>query len=239
MIAAASVIAAATAFVPGATFKECEACPEMIVVPAGTYIMGAAEITVAEFAHFVAATGHDAGDACNLLAKGEWQLVGGRSWRDPGYPQGEDHPVACVSWNDAMTYAAWISIQAGTAYRLLSEAEWEYVARTGGAAMNANHSGGEWQFTAPVGSFGSDRLGLHDVRGNVWEWLADCYHDSYQNAPADGSARTADCSHPDRRALRGGSWNDGLELLRAGYRLRGPADGRYFTLGFRIARSLP
>lgn len=207
-----------------------------IAVPfaAGTY-----EVTVGEFARFVAATGHDAGDACNLLVDGEWRLMVGQSWREPGFPQGDDHPVACVSWQDAVAYIAWLSAQAGAPYRLLSEAEWEYVARAGGDELRANYRPGEWEHTAPAGSVGPDQLGLHDVRGNVWEWLADCYHDSYEGAPADGSARAANCSHPDRRALRGGSWNDGPELLRAGYRLRGPAEGRYFTLGFRVARSLP
>ncbi len=235
------VIVPAGSFVMGADGPESapDERPAHVVAIAAPFAAGADEITVGEFARFVAATGHDAGDACNLIVDGEWRLIPGRSWRDPGYPQRDDHPVACVSWQDAVAFVAWISSEAGAPYRLLSEAEWEYVARAGGDDAPANGKGGEWEYTSPAGSLGPDRSGLRDVRGNVWEWLADCYHDSYEGAPADGSARTGACSHPDRHALRGGSWNDGPELLRPGYRLRGPADGRYFTLGFRVARSLP
>jgi formylglycine-generating enzyme required for sulfatase activity len=264
LIAAAGAVAAAVSLQPGATFRDCPSCPEMVVIAPGSFTMGegapvdaddelpahevaiaepfaaaAREVTRGEFARFVAATGHDAGDACQLLTDGVWKLVSGNSWRDPGYPQQDDHPVACVSWHDAAAYVAWISGEAGRPYRLLSEAEWEYVARAGGDDAPANGRAGEWEYTAPVGSLGPDRLGLYDVRGNLWEWLADCYHVNYERAPADGSARLVDCSNPERRTLRGGSWNDGPELMRASYRLRGPDDGRYFTLGFRIARSLP
>lgn len=213
--------------------------PAHSVAIAASFAVGAREVTVGEFARFVAATGHDAGDACHLLLDDEWQLVTGRSWRDPGYPQQDSHPVACVSWHDAAAYAAWISAQTGRPYRLPSEAEWEYLARAGGEDAPANGRADEWQYTAPAGSLGPDQVGLYDIRGNVWEWLADCYHMNYERAPADGSARTADCSNPERRTLRGGSWNDGPDLMRAGYRLRGPDGGRYFTLGFRLARSLP
>lgn len=264
MIAAAGAVVAAVSLQPGATFRDCPTCPEMVVVAPGAYLMGegapedstdenpahgvriaapfavaAREVTVGEFGRFVAATGHDAGDDCHLLVDGEWKLTTGRSWRNPGYPQQADHPVACVSWRDAAAFVEWMSTTAGTRYRLVSEAEWEYLARAGGEAAPANGRAGEHLYTAPVGSMGPDRSGLYDIRGNLWEWLADCYHTSYEGAPADGSARFAGCSNPERRVVRGGSWNDGPELMRAGYRLRGPDEKRYFTLGFRIARSLP
>ena len=267
----------------GTTFLDCPACPRMVVIPAGTFEMGtvgddedvaderprhsvnlpspfaigAHEITRSQFAAFVAATGHDAGNACSLVIDGEWRLTAGRSWRDPGFKQADDHPVVCVSWEDAQAYVAWLSAESGLRYRLPSESEWEYVARAGGLddfswsdGLSHDHAnygpenccGGlqkgldRWDHTSPVGSFPANPFGVFDDRGNVWEWLEDCYHESYDGAPADGSARESGCSSPDRRSLRGGSWGDGSTLLRAAYRLRGPPGGRYFTLGFRIAR---
>lgn len=267
----------------GTRFQDCPACPRMVVIPPGSFEMGSAgggedmaderprhtvrlaapfalgafEVTRGQFADFVAATGHDAGDACNTLVVGEWRPTPGRSWRDPGFAQADDHPVVCVSWDDAQAYLAWLSKETGLRYRLPSEAEWEYASRAGGAGdfswpggldhEVANYGrdsccGGlaagrdRWEFTAPTGSFPANAFGLHDDRGNAWEWLDDCYHENYERAPADGSARRSDCSLADRRSLRGGSWGDGPPLLRAAYRLRGPTSGRYFTLGFRVAR---
>ena len=267
----------------GTTFQDCPACPRMVVVPAGTFDMGSTgdgedtaderprhavrissavalgefEVTRGQFAAFVAATGHDAGDSCNLLVDGEWRLTPGRSWHNPGFAQADDHPVVCVSWDDAQAYVAWLSKESGLRYRLPSEAEWEYASRAGSNGdfswdgglthERANYGrdsccGGlasgrdRWQFTSPAGSFPANAFGLHDDRGNAWEWLEDCYHESYDGAPADGSARRTGCSLADRRGVRGGSWGDGPPLLRSAYRLRGPVAGRYFTLGFRVAR---
>ena len=139
-------------------------------------------------------------------------------------------------------YISWLNERSGQKYRLLSESEWEFLAVAGSAnralsASTANYASEDsWRYTAPAGSFGADALGLHDVLGNVWEWLEDCYSGSYDGAPDDGSARTNDCV--GKRSLRGGSYGDAADLLRPRYRLRGPEDGRYATLGFRIARNL-
>src|SRR5437879_3906283 len=95
-----------------------------------------------------------------------------------------------------------------------------------------------WDYTAPVGSFSPDSLGLYDILGNVWEWVEDCYNYSYSGAATDARARTDHCSSADKRVLRGGSYGDGPELLHPAYRLRGGTGGRYVTLGFRVARSL-
>lgn len=265
---------------PGAVFRDCPQCPAMVVVPRGHFEMGSDdaaagngdetprhrvtfsrpfalgrhEVTRAEFSRFVAATGIDTGDDCNVLVDGDWATTPGRRWDDPGFPQGGDEPVVCVDWLVARAYARWLSRETGQRYRLPSEAEWEYVARRGGLAESITHevanygseaccAGAEqgsdrWLHTAPVGSFRADASGLHDVLGNVWEWLEDCYHGSYDGAPADGGARISGCADPTRRVVRGGGYGDGAWLLRAGYRLRGPLDGRYATLGFRVARSL-
>lgn len=265
--------------------RDCTECPALTVIPAGAFSMGVApaqnirepdqqprrrihldnpwamgvhEVTRAQFGRFVAATAHQAAEACNVLEGVTWVLDENRSWSNPGYPQAPDHPVVCVSWRDAVAYVDWLSAMTGEAYRLPSETEWEYAARSGmpeTARINevnrsrANHgtadccgplqSGNDaWDYTAPVGSLESNAFGLYDTQGNVWEWVADCYHDSYAGAPNDGAARTTHCSRPDSRVVRGGSWGDDSYYMRANYRLLAPANYGYFTLGFRVARNL-
>jgi formylglycine-generating enzyme required for sulfatase activity len=268
----------------GEVLRDCADCPEMRVVPAGSFDMGAVaadpdakederprhrvniarpfavgirEVTRAQFEKFIASTGHDAGKSCHGYEDGNWQGKWedkvGRTWRAPGYQQDATHPVVCINWYDAKRYAQWLSESTGKRYRLLTEAEWEYLAYVGNISLShdtANYgaeahcctslaSGNDrWLTTAPVGSFAPDALGLFDLRGNVWEWLEDCYNDNYNGAPVDGSARTANCSLADRRAVRGGGWGDPGRLLRVNYRLRSPVEGRYFGLGFRVARDL-
>ena len=268
---------------PGSTFRDCPQCPLMVVVPPGRFDMGSPagekesdevprhpvtiakafavgshEVTRAEFERFARATGHGGGEDCQVHAETDgWKPSPGAGWRNPGFAQTGRHPVVCVSWHDARAYVEWLARETGKPYRLLSEAEWEYVA-TGDARLGrdrplthdaANYGADaccgpkaegkdRWAYTAPVGSFPPNALGVHDIRGNVWEWLEDCYHGSYEGAPSNGAARVSDCSNPDRRALRGGSWGDDASLLRTTYRLRGPLSGRYFTLGFRVARDL-
>jgi formylglycine-generating enzyme required for sulfatase activity len=165
-----------------------------------------------------------------------------------------DRPVVGVDWYDAQQYVAWLSKQTGKTYRLLSEAEWEYAARAGtttayswgnevkpgGKAMaNCFDCGSAFddKETAPVGSFAPNAFGLNDMLGNVWEWVEDCYHDSYEQAPADGAAWTnPDCRE---RVSRGGSWGDLPQvLLRTAFRLRTPSVNRYGGLGFRVGRVL-
>lgn len=268
----------------GTIFRDCPDCPTMVVVPAGSFEMGyvptdenpetdaapvhtvvikrdfavgAYEITRADFKRFATSTEYISKDECNIYETDWWFVKKGISWRNPGYDQTENDPVVCVTWYEAQEYIKWLCLITGFGYRLLSEAEWEYVAKTGSAAQdadkishdNANYGavkccgpkrGGldHWDYTAPVGSFEADSLGLYDIRGNVWEWLSDCYHENYEGAPTDGSPRLSDCSAPESRVVRGGSWGDDVFYLRTAYRLRGPAENGYFTLGFRVARSL-
>ena len=173
-----------------------------------------------------------------------------------GYrPEGwgrSSRPVINVSWDDAQAYVAWLSGKTGEAYRLLSESEWEYAARAGtttryhwGDDVGRNRAncvddycGDSWEFTAPVGSFGANGFGLHDILGNVREWVEDCWNGSYAGAPSDGSAwESGDC---DRRVLRGGSWyDDGPWVLRAAGRDWNVTGDRYDGYGgFRVARTL-
>ncbi len=265
--------------------KPCPSCPEMVVLPAGTFTMGSPdneegrssdegprhdvtiavpfavgrfEVTRGQYATFIKATGHKTADSCYVWNGTEWKDTPGKSWRDPGYQQSDDHPVACVSWDDAKAYVAWLANETGRGYRLLSEAEWEYAARAGSTTAyswgatashaNANYGKFEccdglatgkdkWVNTAPVGQFPANAFGLYDMHGNVWEWVEDCYEDSYSSAPKDGAARTT--SGCNIRVIRGGSWINSLPwILRAADRYRLRPGYRLVSYGFRVARTL-
>ena len=162
-----------------------------------------------------------------------------------------------VNWDDAQAYVRWLSRKSGARYRLLSEAEWEYVARAGtttpfyfGSTISpdqANYRGtriygsgrkGVYrEKTVPVGGFPSNAFGLHDVHGNVWEWFEDCWNGSYAGAPGNGDAwTTGDCG---KRVLRGGSWSNHPGDVRAARRFLDRADDRDRSSGFRVARTMP
>jgi len=159
--------------------------------------------------------------------------------------------VIDVSWHDAELYVAWLSRLTGKEYQLLSEAEWEYAARAGATTAyywgddigqgnaNCDGCGSQWdeKQTAPVGSFKPNAFGLYDMAGNVLQWVEDCYHDSYEEAPNDGSAWVSggDCGG---RVLRGGSWDLNSRLLRAASRVRYIAVFRLSNVGFRLGRTI-
>lgn len=243
---------------PRDVFRECaKDCPDMIVIPPGEFMMGSPEtepgraknegpqhkVTFARaFAASVYAVTFDEWDAC--------VSVGGcRSVGDSGFGRGR-RPVTNVTWDDAKAYVAWLSTMTGQDYRLPSEAEWEYVARAGTTTTyywgneigtgNANCvvCGTEWDNskTSPVGSFKPNPFGLYDMTGNVWQWLEDCLHGSYEGAPADGSAWiSGDCN---LRTDRGGSWISNASNLRIAFRGSYPAGSRNYSLGIRVARTL-
>ena len=248
---------------PKDSFRECANCPEMVVVPAGSFMMGSPEneeqrnnsegpqhrVTIAKpFAVGRFAVTFDEWDAC-VAAGG----CNGYIPPDQGWGRGR-RPVINVSWNDAKAYVAWLSGTTEKSYRLLSEAEREYVARAGtetpfwwGSSIttqDANYNGnytyaggakGEYQQrTLAVESFQPNPWRLYQVHGNVWEWVEDCWHDSYAGAPADGTAFTAvDCRV---HVVRGGSWFNVPRLLRAAFRLGNVNRGNRF--GFRVGRTL-
>ena len=237
-------------------FKECaNACPTMIVVPAGTFMMGSPaseegrsedegpqhEVKIARpFAVSRTEVTFSEWDAC--VASGACTAVGDNAWgRD-------DRPVINVSWNDAKQYAAWLSRTTGKKYRLLTEAEWEYAAR-GGSSARFSFGDAEnqldqyaWYYknsdskTQLVAHKKANAFGLFDMHGNVWEWVEDCYVDDYAKAPTDGSTVTE--TPACRRVVRGGSWGNGPQVLRSAGRDRGTTDYRSFVLGFRVARTL-
>jgi formylglycine-generating enzyme required for sulfatase activity len=224
-------------------------------------------VTRGEWAAFVLATGRAASGWCFKLslATRNWGRDDGADWSKPGFAQTDRHPAICINWRNAKAYVGWLSHKTGKPYRLPSEAEWEYAARAGVATSHVwgddpvaacRHANGAdasakamlsvspaapcddgYVFTAPVGSYLPNLFGLHDLTGNVQEWVEDCWHSNYVGAPVDGSAWVGggDCSY---RVLRGGSWGDGSRHLRAVGRNRSGSTSRNITSSFRVAREL-
>ena len=237
----------------GTAFQDCSDCPEMVVVPSGSFMMGSPaseperdgdegpvhRVKIpAAFAVGKYEVTFEEWDAC-VTAGG----CGTYRPADEGWGRGR-RPVFNVNWGSAKSYVEWLSTKTGKVYRLLSESEWEYVARAGTttayhtgssiASSQANFRGS--RMTVPVGAFAANGFGLHDVHGNVWEWTGDCWTDDYTNAPVDGTVNTTgDCS---RRVLRGGSWFDRPRDLRSAGRGKSRAVVRYGYDGFRVARTL-
>ncbi|MDP6643024.1 MAG: formylglycine-generating enzyme family protein, partial [Rhodospirillales bacterium] len=227
------------------------------------FAVGKYEVTRGEFSAFVNDTGYSAGGDCYYWTGSKVEKSKSRNWRSPGFSQTDRDPVVCVSWDDAKAYVRWLSRKAGKEYRLPSESEWEYMARAGGTAKypfgdsegflceygnGADRSTGfEWknkscndgygEKTAPVGSFKPNNFRVYDTVGNVWEWVEDCWHDSYRGAPSGGDAWTTG-GNCRLRVLRGGSWLNPPRILRSAYRNWDSTDFRNYYFGFRIARTL-
>ena len=215
------------------------------VTIARPFAVGVHEVTRGEFARFVSATGRSMGNRCRTYEDEDWEWRDGRHWKSPGFRQTDSHPVVCVYWDDAQAYVRWLSRKTGKAYRLPSESEWEYVARAGttgpyhfGSSLSSSQAnyGNNRGGTAPVGSYPANAFGLHDVHGNVWEWVEDCWNDSYNGAPSNGSAwESGRC---EVRVLRGGSWDLEPGYLRSANRGWFTAGDRVINNGFRVARTL-
>ena len=265
----------------------------MVVVPAGRFLMGSpasepgrfeeegpqhtvtlerpfavsrAPITRQQYERFIRASNSPDTNGCAEMSDdGKWVKTAGLSWQNPGFQQTSDHPVVCVSWDEATAYAQWLSARSGHAYRLLSEAEFEYVARAGATTAfpwgsserdicahansfdaTARRAHPDWPGadcddgyanTAPADAFPSNAFGLYGATGNVFQWTADCWIDGgYADASARASARgTASCA---QRIIRGGSWLNGWRGLRAAMRDRDRPQDRYTNIGIRVAREL-
>ncbi len=206
---------------------------EVEVEIATPFYLSATEISFAQFDGFAYYTGRDVP-------------------YDAGWGRG-DRPVIFVNWHDAKAYAQWLGEQTDNACRLPTEAEWDYAARAGTTSTAPGGGddllglascwdcGGEWaNGTVPVASFPTNAWGLHDMYGNVYEWVEDCWHDSYTGAPTDGSAwLDEDGGRCDVRAVRGGAWLSGLRFTSVGFRDFGGPDSRWDTVGFRVLCSAP
>jgi formylglycine-generating enzyme required for sulfatase activity len=287
LLVCASYADAEEAIKAGQSFKDCPHCPEMVVVPNGSFNMGSPEsepqrdkagtespphkvsiatpfavgrfsVTRDEFDAFVTDSGYKVGGSCFIRSGGQWKEYKDISYRAPGFRQTGSEPAVCVNWEDAKAYVAWLSQKTGKTYRLLSEAEREYVTRAGtetpfwcgstitpqqanyDGSANAYQGGGEQgeyrQRTLPVASLQANPFGLYQVHGNAGEWVEDCWHANYFGAPADGSAWVAgDCN---LRVFRGGAWNFKPQSLRAASRGRTVPAVRSDYIGFRVARAL-
>ncbi len=238
----------------GQAFRDCADCPELVVIPSGRFTMGSPtsepgrdgdegpqhEVVVrsplAVGKHEVT---FDEWDAC-VAANGCAHRP-----NDQGWGRGRQ-PVMNVSWNDAQQYVAWLSRRTGQRYRLLTEAEWEYAARAGtvtaysyGVSMSpslANYQDGSLGRAQVVGRYPANGFGLHDMHGNVREWVQDCGAATYSGAPSDAAEAVTggDCHS---RVLRGGSWSVSPQYLRSAYRSGIQPAYRNGSIGFRVART--
>lgn len=272
---------------PGDVFRDCsDVCPEMVVLPPGTFVMGSPPggrqgtegpahpvsidyhfavsrfvVTVAQYAAFVDETRRS--EYCLSADRTPYRDRKSKSFRNPGFDQTRDHPAVCISQADAQDYLVWLGRKTGHAYRLLSEAEWEYAARAGsqrafwflddvnkrcdfvnGADQSAQSrypsiAGSActdgYMHTAPVGAYVPNDFGLHEMVGNVWQLTADRWNRTYDGAPQTGEPWTGGGS--SFWVLRGGSWQTGQADLRLTARKPGGANP-YFDVGLRLAVSL-
>ena len=216
----------------GETGRDSDEGPVRMVDISQRIAMGRYEVTFADYDRFVAATS-------------------GRQPNDRGWGRGS-RPVIRVSQADAKAYAAWLSAQTGKTYRLPSESEWEYAARAvthtryswgdeiGDNRANCDGCGSAWDNTqtAPVGRFAANAFGLFDMHGNVYEWVEDCYVDSYAGAPIDGSARSSGCGSDVLAVVRGGSWYTHPRFLRCALRDWSSPSYRFVDFGFRLVQDL-
>lgn len=262
------VIVPAGSFAMGSPSTEAERSDDegpVHSVQIASFALSKTEITRGQFATFVKQSKYDTGDKCWTLDGGKFKERSG-NWREPGYSQSDKHPATCINWNDAQAYAQWLSRKTGKKYRLPTEAEWEYAARgntgtarywgdnpdlacehanvadqtalaqiQGAPAWSVHNCTDGFAYTAPVGSFKANAFGLHDMLGNVLEWTEDSYHDSYKDAPADGSAWSGDGL---KRVLRGGSWNNSAQIVRAAMRDSNKPAVRFSIFGFRLVRTI-
>jgi len=286
---------------PGTSFRDCAECPEMIVVPAGSFTMGSPrsetdrtdaegpprqirfehafaagkfEITRGQFALFQRESSSSvASGTCMVYDKAIANFrvhASPQPWLRPGFAQHDDHPVVCVSWDEAKAYTDWLSKRSGQRYRLLSEAQWEYAARAGSGtsrpwgddpAASCRHANladetftrevprndqrwypgwhqcrDGYAYTATVGRFEGNAFKLHDMLGNAWEWVEDCWNASLAAVSANGAPVAAgDCS---QRVYRGGAWRSYPSLARSARRSKMDRDHRHALVGFRVAREI-
>lgn len=250
--------------IAGTEVQDCAECPVMVVMPERSFTMGSPADETGrsknEGPQHVVAIRSGLAIGKHEVTFAEWDACvadGGceRHADDNGWGRG-NRPVINVMWYDAQAYVTWLSAKTSKIYRLLSEAEWEFAAKGGLSTTyswgsNASHGhanygtdeccGGHaedldlWvESTAPVGSFPPNPLGLHDLSGNVWEWVEDCWHENHEGRPDDGIARlTGDCN---LRIMKGGSWASMPVRIRGAFRDAYPPNDHGTIIGFRVAR---
>ncbi len=228
----------------GSIIRDCPECPEMVVIPEGSFDMGSNVKNNEQPVHRVT-IGKPFAMGKTEITQGQWKAVMGNT--PSHFPVcGSKCPVEQVSWNDAHDFIDKLNAMTGKQYRLPSEAEWEYACHAGGRQKfcGSDDKGSvAWYYTFadgdtthPVATKQANAFGLYDMSGNVWEWVEDNYHDNYDAAPVDGSVWLGDIP---LRVLRGGSWNDKARSARATSRIMSAASNRIKNCGFRIVRALP
>ncbi len=243
------------ASVSGEPFQDCDDCPKLIVIPPGSFIMGSAQgkrperpphrvVIDRHFAMSVFEITFDEYEVC--VAEGTCPKIPD----DHKWGRGQ-RPVINIAWAEAVAYTEFLSAKTSATYRLPTESEWEYAARagtttafwwgkeTGDNMANCRKCGSEWDGdrSAPVGSFPPNPLGLHDMNGNIWEWISDCWNPNHAGAPDDGASRQdGNCS---RRVIRSGSWYYIPRLMSAHARDSHPAALWSYNIGIRVVRELP
>jgi formylglycine-generating enzyme required for sulfatase activity len=246
---------------PNAVFQDCSTCPKMVVVPKGSFVMGQDQGAgsweyPAELPRHTVTISEVFAVGVYPVTQAEFLAIMGYN---PSYFAGNlQRPVETVTWDDAVSFIMKLSAKTGKAYRLPSEAEWEYVARAGhqtpwffsAATAYPNNVCTDipinqyaWTYcnatdgkAHPVGKLKPNPFGLYDIYGNVWEWVADCYNSSYLHAPVNGTAwiNSSGCS----RVLRGGSWNSLPNYTRSAYRSYDDPSSTFINYGFRVARTI-
>ncbi len=239
--------------------QSCNECPLMTVLPSSFFFMGAAKNE--QFSLLSEQPRHEVW-LTKPFAVGKFEVTfdewaacvidggcGGKTPFDEGWGR-DDRPVINVSWADAQLYVAWLRRKTKLGYRLMSQAEWEYAVRAGTTgpypwspdedAQFANYFGKMgadiWKQTAPVASLQPNKFGLHNLNGNVWEWVQDCWHETYDGAPSDGTPwEYPNCS---QHVVRGGAWSYIPGKMRSSARYRSPFNYRSDNLGFRVALSI-
>jgi formylglycine-generating enzyme required for sulfatase activity len=237
----------------GGAFKDCAACPTLVSLSAGSFTMGSNSSDPTEKPAHRVTLGNPFAIGKYEVTVQEWtacvdagacQKVGQYASPNP------KAPIRDVSWDDAQQYVKWLSSTSGKPYRLPTEAEWEYAARGGTSTRywwgdqmatgkaNCKDCGQPWGIEGPanVGSFEANPYGLYDMNGSVWEWVADCWHNSFKEAPADGAAwNEPNCS---MRVIRGGSWRESAPYMVSSTRFKYDAGVRHSQNGFRVARDI-
>lgn len=250
------------------SFRDCVECPEMVEIQNGSFLMGSDngrveekpvhqvtiennfavgkyEVTRGQYAEFVKNSNYSPDTGCETWDLPSFNMDLTKSWSDPAFAQDGDHPVVCVSWHDAQAYVNWLSEYTGEQYRLLSESEWEYVARAGSTtkysfgenidSKKANY-GDEFRKTTSVGSYPANGFGLHDIHGNAAEWVTDCWADNYEHTPVTGAPMLEGVCK--KRILRGGTWHNEAQYIRSAFRHGYFAEFKLSGLGFRVAKQL-
>ena len=220
---------------------------ELVSVEGGSFMMGSNDEVACEDEkplHEVSLTNFYIGKF--PITQAFWEEIVGYN---PSSKKASFHPVENVSWNEAQVFLKKLNETTGQAYRLPSEAEWEYAARGGNKSSGYLYAGSDqleevgWyrgisdRQTQPVKKKSKNELGIYDMSGNVWEWVEDQWHDTYQGAPRDGSARVGQSSEPRDRVRRGGSWYNKEEDCRVSFRDFSKQEFRHNNIGFRLAMS--